>query len=110
MANTFKNTGLAITNSETDIYQCPAGKTAVVITLRITNIDGTNNDTITAKVTQSDNTNIAHIASTIMVSADSTIELAGSSKIVLEAQDKIRLTGAASSGDLEGFVSVLEID
>ncbi len=110
MANVFTNHGLAVTNTETDIYQCPANKTAVVITLRITNIDGTNQDQITAKVTNSSNTNIAHIASTVQVPADSSVELAGTSKIVLEAQDKIRLTGVAASSDLEGFLSVLEID
>jgi hypothetical protein len=43
------------------------------------------------------------------VPADSSLELAGTSKIVLENGDKIDLTGGASSGDLEAFVSVLEI-
>ena len=43
------------------------------------------------------------------VPADSSLELAGTSKIVLEAGDKIDLTGGASSGDLEAFVSGLEI-
>lgn len=109
MAEAYKNYGLAVTNSETDIYQCPAGTSAIVMTLRVTNIDGTSDDNITAKVTNSSNTNIATIAHTISVPADTSIELAGNSKIVLEAEDKIRLTGGASSGDLMGFVSVLEI-
>ena len=43
------------------------------------------------------------------VPADSSLELAGTSKIVLQAGDKIDLTGGAASGDLEAFVSVLEI-
>jgi len=111
MAEVFKNNdGLAITNSAQDLYSCPSGKTAVVLSCRITNIDGTNDDTITVNVTNSSNTNIAHIASTINVPADSTLELAGASKIVLEATEKLRATGGAASGDLEGFVSVLEID
>jgi len=37
------------------------------------------------------------------------LELAGDSKIVLEAGDKIDLTGGTASGDLEAFMSVLEI-
>ena len=41
--------------------------------------------------------------------ADSSIELAGTSKIVLEAGDYIQLTGGNSSGDLEAFLSILEI-
>ena len=43
------------------------------------------------------------------VPADSSLEIAGTSKIVLEAGDKIQVTGAAASGDLEVFASILEI-
>ena len=111
MAETFKNNdGLAVTSSEQDLYSAPSGKTAVVLSIRVTNIDGTNADTVSVKVTNSSNTNIAHLASTINVPADSTLELAGESKIVLEATEKLRITGGAASGDLEAFVSVLEID
>lgn len=111
MAETFKNSnGLAVTNSEQDLYAAPSGKTAVVLSIRVTNIDGTNSDTVTVKVTQSDNTNMSHIAKTIAVPADSSLELAGTSKIVLEATEKLRITGGAASGDLEAYVSVLEID
>ena len=49
------------------------------------------------------------IAHTISVPADTTVELAGTSKIVLEAGDYIQLTGGNASGDLEAFVSALEI-
>jgi hypothetical protein len=111
MAETFKNSdGLAITSSEQDLYVCPSGKTAIVISCRITNIDGASDDTVTVKVTNSSNTNMAHLAYTMTVPADSSLELAGQSKIVLEATEKLRVLGAAASGDLEGFVSVLEID
>jgi len=50
MANTFKNAYLDITNSAQTIYTAPASTTSIVLTLRITNVDGTNNDTITADV------------------------------------------------------------
>ena len=111
MAETFKNSnGLAVTNSEQDLNAAPSGKTAVVLSIRVTNIDGSSADTVTVNVTNSSNTNIAHLASTINVPADSTLELAGESKIVLEATEKLRITGGAASGDLEAFVSVLEID
>ena len=109
MAETFKNSnGLAVTNSEQDLYAAPSGKTAVVLSIRVTNIDGTNSDTVTVKVTQSDNTNMSHIAKTIAVPADSSLELAGTSKIVLETGDKIQAL-ASASGDVEIFVSYLEI-
>ena len=109
MAETFKNAYKDITNSAQTIYTCPGSTTAIVLTLRITNIDGTNDDNITADVIDSDGSTNAKIASTLSVPADATVELAGTSKIVLEAGDKIDLTGGASSGDLEAFASVLEI-
>lgn len=108
MANTFKNGYLDITNSAQTIYTNSSGGTAIVLTLRITNVDGSSADTITADVIDGSSGN-ARIAFTMTVPADSSIELAGTSKIVLENGDKIDLTGGASSGDLEGFISYLEI-
>jgi|TARA_B100001094_G_scaffold333422_1_gene411959 hypothetical protein len=109
MAETFKNAYQDITSSAATVYTCPSATTAIVLTLRITNIDGANDDTISADVIDSDTTTNARIAYTITVPADSTLELAGTSKIVLEAGDYIQLQGGAASGDLEAFASILEI-
>jgi len=79
-----------------------------VLTLRITNVDGATDDTITAKIVDASSGD-AEIAHTMTVPADSSVELAGTSKIVLEAGDSIQLTGGNTSGDLEAFVSALEI-
>ena len=73
------------------------------------NVDGANNDTITAEWVDSNGTTKAYLAFTVSVPADSVLELAGDSKIVLEASDKIQLTGGTASGDLEAFMSILEI-
>jgi hypothetical protein len=108
MANTFKNAYLDITSSAQTIYTAPASTTSIVITLRVTNVDGTNSDTITADVIDSSSGN-SRIAYTMTVPADSSLELAGTSKIVLETGDYIQLTGGNASGDLEAFMSVLEI-
>lgn len=108
MAETFKNAYLDVTDSEADFYTCPGSTTAIVLTLRMTNVDGTNAATVDAKVLDSDGSTNSMIASTINVPADSTLELAGASKIVLEAGDKIRLTASAAS-DIEAFASILEI-
>ena len=108
MANTFKNGYLDVTNSAQTIYTNSSGGTAIVLTLRITNVDGSSSDTITADVIDGSSGN-ARIAFTMTVPADSSIELASTSKIVLENGDKIDLTGGASSGDLEAFISYLEI-
>ena len=110
MAENFKNNdGVAVTSSEADLYVCPAATTAVVISCRVTNIDGTNDDTITADIIDSGGSANSRIAYTITVPADSTLELAGTSKLVLEAGDYIQLQGGAASGDLEAFASILEI-
>ena len=109
MAETFKNAyDNAISNSARTIYTCPGSTTAIVLTLRITNVDGSADDTITADVIDASSGD-AKIAHTMTVPADSSLELAGTSKIVLEAGDKIDLTGGAASGDLEAFASILEI-
>ena len=50
MANTFKNAYKDITNSAQTIYTCPGSTTAIVLTLRITNVDGSSDDTIIADV------------------------------------------------------------
>ena len=110
MAETFKNNdGVAVTSTEADLYVCPAATTAVVISVRVTNVDGTNDDTVNVKVTTSADVNMSHLAKEMSVPADTSLELAGTSKIVLEATEKLRIQGAAASGDLEAFVSVLEI-
>ncbi|BAQ85007.1 hypothetical protein [uncultured Mediterranean phage uvMED] len=109
MAEVFKNAYLDVPNSETDLYTCPSAKVAIVLTLRMTNVDGTNAATIDAKVLDSDTSTNSMIASTINVPADSTLELAGASKIVLETGDKIKLTASAAN-DIEAFASILEID
>ena len=108
MAETFKNAYLDVTNSAQTVYTAPASTTSIVISLRVTNVDGTADDTITADVIDGTSGN-SRIASTMSVPADTSLELAGSSKIVLETGDKIDLTGGAASGDLEAFVSILEI-
>ena len=108
MAETFKNAYLDVTDTEADFYTCPGSTTAIVLTLRMTNVDGTNAATVDAKVLDSDGSTNSMIASTINVPADSTLELAGASKIVLEAGDKVRLTASAAS-DIEAFASILEI-
>lgn len=108
MAEAFKNAYLDVTSTATTIYTAPASTESVVITLRITNVDGAADDTITADVVDGTSGN-ARIAHTLSVPADTTIELAGTSKIILETGDYIQLTGGAASGDLEAYLGVVEI-
>lgn len=108
MAEAFKNAYLDITSSAQTIYTAPGSTESVVITLRITNVDGSADDTITADVIDGSSGN-SRIAYELSVPADTTVELAGTSKIILETGDKIDLTGGAASGDLEAYLGVVEI-
>ena len=108
MAEAFKNAYLDVTNSAQTIYTNSSGGASVVYTLRITNVDGSSSDTITADVIDGSSGN-SRIAFNMTVAAGTSIELAGPSKINLENGDKIDLTGGASSGDLEAFLSCVEI-
>lgn len=111
MANTFKNAYQDVTSTPTDFVTAPAtaGDIAIVLTLRVTNVDGSASDTITAEVIDSDGTTKSYLAYQMIVPAGTSVELAGVSKIVLETSDKIQLTSGAASGDLEAFASILEI-
>ena len=109
MANTFKNASLAVTSSNQTMYTNSSGGTALILTLRVTNIDGATDDTVTAQIYDNSASAATKIASTITVPADSSIELAGTSKLVLENGDYLQIQGGNSSGDLEAFASVLEI-
>ncbi len=108
MAETFKNAYLDVTSSEQTIYTNSSGGASIVYTLRITNVDGTNNDTITADIVDGTSGN-ARIAFQMTVPTGGSIELAGQSKLNLENGDIIKLTGGSASGDLEAFLSCVEI-
>lgn len=109
MAEAFKNAYLDVTSSAQTIYTAPASTESVVITLRVTNVDGAADDTISAEVLDQGGSLRSYIAYTMTVPADTTIELAGTSKIILETGDYIQLTGGAASGDLEAYLGVVEI-
>tara|TARA_B100000287_G_C20271567_1_gene638223 strand:+ start:231 stop:563 length:333 start_codon:yes stop_codon:yes gene_type:complete len=109
MAETFKANHVALTTSNQDIVPAVAASTqTIVLTLRATNVDGTNDATVDVQVVDTGGSPTAYIAKTITVPANSTLELAGTSKLVLETGDKIQALASAAS-DIEIFVSYLEI-
>ena len=106
MANTFKNNYINLTTSNQDLIPAISG-TGIVLSLRATNVDGTNDATVDVEVVDGSSGD-AKIASTMTVPADSSLELAGTSKLVLENGDKIQGLASATS-DIEVFVSYLVI-
>jgi len=107
MANVFKNNTLAGGTSLADLIGAvDSNHEVIVLMLRATNIDGTNDATVDVKVTKSGSA--AYIAKTMSVPADTSLDVLGTSKLVLMATDKIEALASATS-DIEFFVSYLEI-
>ena len=104
---TGKSAVLAITTSATAIVtnSASSGKVFKVNALYVSNVDGTNNATVNVDLYRS--STAYHIAKTITVPADSTLDVI-SKAIYLEEGDALRLTASAAS-DLEGVCSYEEI-
>ena len=107
MANTFKS---AATGSRTDLltmYTCPGGTTAVVHAMYLSNVDGTNDETISVSISGSANfDHRSYILKTVDVPADSTVVI--EKPINLGAGDKLE-TQASQTSSIDVFASILEI-
>ena len=104
---TGKTAVLAVTTSATAIVtnSAASGKVFKVNALYVSNIDGTNNADINVDIYRS--STAYHIAKTVVVPADATLDVISKS-IYLEEGDSLRLTASANS-DLEAVCSYEEI-
>ena len=102
-----KTAVLAITTSAANIVNnaSSSGKVLKVNSLYIANVDGTNSATVNVDLYRG--STAYHLAKTITVAADSTLDLLSNS-IYLEEGDALRLTASANS-DLEGVCSYEDI-
>ena len=119
MANAFTNKGVAIAAvhgaTPTDIYQVPAGvNSSVVHSIYVANVDGTNAATVNIEVSTdgAGSGSFFHVAKTVQVPADSSLILDKPINLrnanTAAVGDKMRAT-ATAAGDLECFISILEI-
>ena len=115
MANAFTNAGVAIGATATTVYQVPIGTdSSVVHSIYIANIDGVNSATVNIEVSTdgAGSANFFHVAKTVQVPADSTLILDKPVNLFntnnASAGDLMRAT-ASAAGDLECFISILEI-
>ena len=115
MANAFTNAGVAIGNTATTVYQVPIGTdSSVVHSIYIANIDGINSATVNIEVSTdgAGSGSFFHVAKTVQVPADSSLILDKPINLRnannASAGDLIRAT-ASAAGDLQAFVSVLQI-
>ena len=107
MAQTFKSAASGSTTSIQTLFTCPAAATAVVHAMYLSNVDGTNDATISVSVSGSANFNDRRfLLKTVEVPADSTVVI--EKPINLGAGDKLE-TQASANDDVDVFASILEI-
>lgn len=104
-----KNSKLAVTTSSQDIVANAAasGKTYRVVSLYVSNVDGTNAGSVTVDVY--DGTTATRICNTVAVPADSTLTVITREDVVyLMEGDSLRITASADN-TLEAIASFEEI-
>lgn len=107
MANTFKNATTGSSATLGAFYTCPAATTAVVHAVYLSNVDGTNDATISLSVSGSATfKDRKFLLKTIDVPADSTVVI--EKPINLGVGDKLEAQ-ASANGDIDVFASILEI-
>jgi hypothetical protein len=111
MAETFNRASVALaTATITDVYQAPNTANtdrAIVLSCLVANVNGFANTAVTIDITDSANTAVAKIVSTVVVPADATLEVIPN-KLVLKRGEKLRAT-AQNASHLDVTVSALEI-
>ena len=107
MANTFKSAATGSSTVLTPVYTCPAATTGVVHAIYLSNIDGTNDATVSVAVSGSANFQTRrYLLKTVDVPADSTVVI--EKPINLGAGDKLE-TQSSANDDIDVFASILEI-
>ena len=107
MANTFKSAASGSTTTIQKLYTCPAATSGVVHAIYLSNVDGTNDATISVSISGSANfDHRSYILKTVDVPADSTVVI--EKPINLGAGDKLE-TAASANGDIDVFASILEM-
>ena len=115
MANTFTSFYNADVNSTAELtFTGSSTKESIISSLKVANIDGTNDGAFTCSITDNDatagdgtgGTLKAYIAKTVTIPADTTVDFG---KIFIEGNDKL-WTQASATGDCSVYGSVLQID
>ena len=107
MAQTFKSAASGSTTSIQTLFTCPVSTTAVVHAMYLSNVDGTNDATISVMVSGSANFDDRRfLLKTVEVPADSTVVI--EKPINLGAGDKLEAQ-ASQTSSIDVFASILEI-
>lgn len=107
MAETFKNARKVATTSYADIYVCPAGTTAIVISLQAANV-GAVSRTVSAQYLDDSAADAAtRLVEAVTIPVGAAIDLVAK-RVVLEAGDALQVKASANT-DVEVSAHVLEI-
>ena len=115
MANTFTSFYNADVHTTAELtFTGSATKESIISSLKVANIDGTNDGAFTCTITNNAATAAdgtsgalkAYIAKTVTIPADTTVDFG---KIFIEADDNL-WTQAGATGDLSVYGSILQID
>jgi len=115
MANTFTSFYNADVHTTAELtFTGSATKESIVSSLKVANIDGTNDAEFTCTITNNaataadgtSGTLKAYIAKTVTIPADTTVDFG---KIFIESDDKL-WTQAGATGDISVYGSILQID
>ena len=116
MANTFKvKTHTAMPDTAGTIltlYTCPGSTTAVVIGLRLTNLDGSTRTASVQLVSDTSDTETNETVTLLKdapIPAGSSIEVLGGAKIVLQATDVLKID-CDTADKIDAVLSIMEID
>jgi hypothetical protein len=103
---TFKNAAIAVGTTDTTVYTCPSGKTAIIHAVFFSNLT-TNTITVSLKVYDNSVTTNFTLLKDIIIPANSSLQI--EKPINLEASDVVKVScNVASSSEV--FLSVLEND
>ena len=101
--NVFQTVTAVVSGSATEIYTAPVGYTGVVLLCQVTNIDSNSHDVTLIHRRSSTDT---EIVKDYPIPANDTLNLL-SGKLVLEAGDKLVLSGSDAT-NLKFITSILE--
>lgn len=107
MATAFKNVGVVLNDTATDVYTVPASTTAIIIGCQVANV-GASANTLDLWWTDASNANASiYLGDGVSVPAAAAYEPLGG-KLVLEAGDKLRGISGTNQ-ELQISVSMVEL-
>jgi hypothetical protein len=110
MANDFKNSiSASVGTTPIEMYTAPslAGTRSMIIGLDVCNIHATNDVTVDVEIWDNSNTTWAHYAKNLVIPNGGTASIIAGQKVVLEEEDKVRVT-CNTSGGASAILSILE--